>query len=58
MFQRRQKHGGLKEPEDNYKRKRCRSVITYIKKHLSEQVLPITYTLDKSFFAVATFEGL
>ena len=28
-----------------------------IKKHLSKKVAPVTYTLEKTFFAVATFEG-
>ena len=33
-------------------------LIKWNKKHSSKQVVPITYTLEKSFFATATFEGL
>ena len=33
-------------------------VLIWNKKHSSKQVVPITYTLEKKFFAAATFEGL
>ena len=35
----------------------CLPVDTWNKKKLSKQVVPITYTLEKMFFAVADFEG-
>ena len=41
----------------NVYEKLCLPVITWNKKHLSKQVLPIRYALEKTFFAVATFEG-
>ena len=33
--------------------KHCLSVVTWNKNNLSQQVVPITYTLEKRFFAVA-----
>ena len=33
-------------------------VITWNKKHSSEQVVSLTYTFVKGFFVVATFKGL
>ena len=33
-------------------------VITWNKKFLKKRVVPVTYTLQKKFFAAATFEGL
>ena len=38
--------------------KNCLSVITWNEKHLSKQVVPATNTLEKTFSAVDTFEGL
>ena len=38
--------------------KKCLPVIIWNEKHLSKQFASITYTLEKMFFAVATFEGL
>ena len=37
--------------------KQCFPVIIWNKNHLSKEVVTITYTLEKKFFAVATFEG-
>ena len=42
----------------NYYETKCLLVITKNKKHLSKQVAPIAYTLEKRVFAVATFQGL
>ena len=42
----------------NFYRKLCLSVITWNKKHLLKQVVPITFTLGKTIFAVAAFECL
>ena len=49
LFQRKQGHGSWKEPEvkDNL------SVITRNKYHLSKQVMPMKYALEKRFFAAA-----
>ena len=33
-------------------------VMTCNKKHLPKQVVLIAYTMEKTFFAIATFEGL
>ena len=33
-------------------------VITWSKKHPLKQAVPITWTLEKKFFAAAPFEGL
>ena len=41
----------------NLYKRLCLPVITWNKKHISKQV-PVTYTLENKFFAVATFEGL
>ena len=41
----------------NVYEKLCLPVITWNKKHLSKQVLPIRYALEKTIFAVATLEG-
>ena len=38
--------------------KKCLLFITKNKKYSSTQVIPITYTLEKRVFAVATFQGL
>ena len=40
----------------NFCKKLCLPVITWNKKHLSKEIVPITNTLDKTFFIVATFE--
>ena len=32
--------------------------MTLNKKHLSKQVVPITYTLEKNVFAAATFKSM
>ena len=55
LVQRKQEHGGWKEPQDgdNFYKKHCLPVMTWNKKHLSKQVIPIKYTLEKSLFAVA-----
>ena len=47
----------LKNPQSNDKlyKKQCCPVITENKKHSSKQVAPITYTLEKSFFAITSF---
>ena len=37
----------------NFYKKLCLPVITWNKKHLSKEVVPITYKLEKKFFAVA-----
>ena len=42
----------------NFYKKLCLPNITWNKKHSSKKVLPITYTLEKRFFAVATLEAL
>ena len=42
----------------NFYKKLCLSVITWNKKHLLKQVVPITFTLGKTIFAVAAFECL
>ena len=42
----------------NFYKKLCLSVITWNKKHFLNQKVPITYTLGKTFIAVATFEGV
>ena len=47
----------LKRPQSKTFVKKC-LVITWNKKHLLKQLATITYTLEKRFFAVATFEGL
>ena len=39
----------------NFYKKLCLPVITLNKKYLSKQVVPITYTLERTFFVVATF---
>ena len=44
----------LRVMADIYKRQ-CIPIITWNKKYLSKQVVPITYTLEKRFFAVPTF---
>ena len=38
--------------------KKCILVTTWNKKHLSKQVVSMIYTLEKDFFAAATFKGL
>ena len=38
--------------------KQCPSVIRQNTKYSLKQVIPITYTLEKSFVAAATFAGL
>ena len=42
----------------NFYKKQCPQVITWTIKYLSKPVISITYTLEKKFFAAATFEGL
>ena len=42
----------------NFYKKQCLRVIIWNKKHLTEQVDPITYILGIKIFAVATFEDL
>ena len=43
----------------NFYKKLCLPVITWNRKHLSKQVLPITCNMEKMVFAVtATYEGL
>ena len=42
----------------NYYEKECLLVITKNKKRLSQQVVPITFTLEKRVFAAITFRGL
>ena len=37
---------------------KCLPVITQNKKHSSQQVVSIIYTLEKDFFVAATFTGL
>ena len=60
MLQGAQKHGGWRDPEGINKllQKQCLPVSIWNKNYLSKQVVAITYTLDKMFFEVATFEGL
>ena len=41
-----------------FRKEQCLPVATWIKKHISKQILTVTYTLEKTFFAVPTFEGL
>ena len=56
LFQREQEHGdwrGLRVSINCYQ-KQCVSVIIWNKRHLLKQLLTITYTLDKKFFAVAS----
>ena len=55
LVQRKQEHGCWKEPQDgdNFYKKHCLPVMTWNKKHLSKQVIPIKYTVEKSLFAVA-----
>ena len=36
---------------------KCLPVITWNKEHSSEQVVPVTYTLEKSLLTAATFKG-
>ena len=36
----------------------CFQVITWNKKHSSEQVVSMLYIFEKNFFAAATFKGL
>ena len=36
----------------NFYKKHCLPVVTWNKNNLSKQVVPITYTLEKSFFVV------
>ena len=38
--------------------KKCLPVIIWNKKHLSKQFVSITCSVEKGFFAVATFDGL
>ena len=47
----------LRVATDFYK-KICLLVIAWNKKHLSKQILSITYTLEIKFFAVASSGGL
>ena len=42
----------------NFYEKLCLPVSASNKKHLSKQVVPIAYTLEKTFFAVATSQVL
>ena len=44
--------------QNNCQKNNNMTVITWNKKHPSKQVAPITYTLEKKFFAVAAFECL
>ena len=50
-----------KKPQGNdkllYYKKQCLPVITWNKKQLLKQVIPITFTLGKKFFAAAAFES-
>ena len=39
-----------------YIEKLCFRVITWNRKHLSKQLVPTTYILEKTYFAVASFE--
>ena len=59
LFQRTQ-HGGWKNPRltVNFYKKQCLPVMTWAIKYSSKQVISISYTLEKKFFAAATFEGL
>ena len=47
-----------KEVKVRLNEKWCLPVIKWYKKHVLKQVLQATYTLDKTFFAAATFEDL
>ena len=60
LFQRKQQNGGWKNAQVTTKfyKKRCLPVITCNRKHTSKQIASVKYTLEKSFFAAATFEGL
>ena len=40
----------------SFYKKQCLPVITWNKKHSSNQVMSITYTLEKKFFSAAAFE--
>ena len=62
LLQGTQKCEGSKSSQGNDKflqKKQCLPFITWNKKHLSNKVMSITYTLEKikKFFAGATFEG-
>ena len=37
----------------NFYKKHCLTVVAWNKNNLSKQVVPVTYTLEKRFFAVA-----
>ena len=60
LLQRAQQHGGYTKPMDIVKlyKKECLPVTTRNKKYSSSQVVSMTYTLEKGFFAAATFKGL
>ena len=54
------RHGGWRELKVsiNFYKKQCLPHIKSNKKKLSKQAVTTTYTLEKKFLAVATFEGL
>ena len=59
LFQRKQEHGGGKDirvARNFYQQ--CLSVTKWNKKYSLKQVVPITNTTEKRFFATSTFEGL
>ena len=55
LISRTQQHGGCTKPMGDAK---FVPVITWNKRHSSKQVVSITYTLVKDFFADSTFKGL
>ena len=59
LIQRVIEHGGWRELKVsiNFYKKQCLPHIKSNKKHLSKQAVTITYTLEKKFPTVATFEG-
>ena len=60
LFQRKQQHGGWENftVTISFYEKQWLLVLTWNKIHLSKQVVSIIYTLEKTFLAAATFEGL
>ena len=55
-----QEHGGWRDLRVliNFYKIQCLPVTTWNTKHLSKQVVKITYTMEKTFSAVDTFKGL
>ena len=61
LFERQQQHSGWKKAEYQqltFIKNNAFHPSRRVKKHSSKQLAPVTYNLEKTFFAASTFEGL